>query len=551
MAREACAYIDAYLSEIRENPAKFSVEMQKAEKWITKKLADPDVEIDVGKIEKAKQLIEKYFKMRLFDWELFVLGLIHCYYRSSDTVVFSEFFIMMGRGNGKNGFISGIAWYLTTHYHGVEGYNVDIIANSEDQAKTSFEDIYEMLERTWTKSQKFFKKTKEIITNTRTNSYIKFNTSNAKTKDGKRSACLIFDEIHEYVNSSIIGVFRSGFGKRKYSRVFYITTNGFVRDGVLDERLKIAESVLNGEIAQSRLCPLLYKLNSEEEAEDERNWVKANPSLPYLQTLQLEIEQNYLEQKYDEEVRLNLFTKRFNLPKANLDIAVTEYENLKMTNQPLPDLSGWECVVGIDYATLNDWAAVDFHFRDGDRRYDINHAWLCLQSYELPRVKAPWQKWAERGLVTAVDDVSISPDLLCEYIAEMGQKYHIKMIGLDLFRLPLLRDGLLKIGFEANDKKRLRLIRPSDIMKVEPVIQNCFGRHYFTWGDNPCLRWATNNTKRVRRNAGADTGNYIYAKIERQSRKNDPFMALVAAMCCEEELERQEVQLPPVGAFVV
>ena len=101
---------------------------------------------------------------------------------------------MMGRGNGKNGFISGLAWYLTTKYHGVKGYNVDIIANSEDQAETSFNDVYEMLERTWGKSKKFFYKSKEKIINLDTKSYIKFNTSNARTKDGKRSACLIFDE---------------------------------------------------------------------------------------------------------------------------------------------------------------------------------------------------------------------------------------------------------------------------------------------------------------------------------------------------------------------
>ena len=44
---------------------------------------------------------------------------------------------------GKNGFISGVSWYLTTHYHGIQGYNVDIIANSEEQATTSFNDIYE------------------------------------------------------------------------------------------------------------------------------------------------------------------------------------------------------------------------------------------------------------------------------------------------------------------------------------------------------------------------------------------------------------------------
>ena len=49
------------------------------------------------------------------------------------------------------------------------------------------------------------------------------------------------------------------------------------------------------------------------------------------------------------------------------------------------------------------------------------------------------------------------------------------------------------------------------------------------------LRWAVNNTKRVRasRKVGVDTGNFIYAKIEAKSRKTDPFMALVASMVIE------------------
>ncbi|WP_312047482.1 terminase large subunit domain-containing protein, partial [Anaerotignum sp.] len=233
-----CSYIDDYIAAIRNGKIPASKEMHLACDYIEQKLSNPDVLIDTDKTEKAKELIERYFKMPLFNWELFVLALIHCYYRSSDTVVFSEFLIMMGRGNGKNGFISGVAWYLTTQYHGVEGYNVDIIANAEDQAKTSFEDVYQMLSDTWVKSKKFFYKSKELITNLKTKSYIKYNTSNAKTKDGKRSACLIFDEIHEYENSNTIKVFRSGFGKRKHSRTFYITTNGYVREGVLDERIR-------------------------------------------------------------------------------------------------------------------------------------------------------------------------------------------------------------------------------------------------------------------------------------------------------------------------
>lgn len=552
--RTKCSYIDDYISDIRTGRVPASREMHQACDYIEQKLGEEDVFIDLPKIEKAIELIQRYFHMQLFPWETFVLALIHCYHTRTDTVVFSEFLIVMGRGNGKNGFISGVAWYLTTMYHGVTGYNVDIIANSEDQAKTSFEDIYQMLEDTWTKSQKFFHKTREQITSLKTRSYIKYNTSNARTKDGKRSACLIFDEIHEYENSDTIKVFRSGFGKRKHSRVFYITTNGYVRDGVLDDRLRIAHDVLNGEIKNARLCPLIYKLDSEAEADHKELWVKANPSLPYLPTLMLEMEQNYLEKDYDQAMAQDLYTKRFNLPRSNADLAVTDYDKIKATNQPLPNLKGQTCIAGIDYAELSDWAAVNLHFKQGENRYDINHAWVCAQSKTLHRVKAPWREWAERGLLTVVDDVGIHPDLLTRWLWERMKQYNVKMVALDGYRFALLADSLAKIGFEPKERKNVKLVRPSDIMQVEPVVQECFNRELFHWGDVPHLRWATNNTKRVRssRSIGADTGNFIYAKIEAKSRKTDPFMALVAAMTCEKELgSGAAVSLPPIGAFAI
>ena len=530
-----CKYIDDYMEDIRSGTIPASKELLQAMDYIEVKLSNPDVFIDLEKIDKAVELIERYFEMKLFNWELFIIALVHCYYKSSDSVVFDEFFIMMGRGNGKNGFISGLAWYLTTKYHGVKGYNVDIIANSEDQAETSFNDVYEMLERTWGKSKKFFYKSKEKITNLDTKSYIKFNTSNARTKDGKRSACLIFDERHEYENSSNIGVFSSGFGKRKHSRIFSITTNGRVREGVLDDDLRLANDVLTGAITDLGLCPLIYKMDSDEECDDPNLWEKANPSIRFFPELEKQIEKDYIKKQYDKQTEIDFYTKRMNRPRTNTEIAVTEWENIAATNKPLPDLTGWDCVVGIDYASMRDWAAVNFHFRKGTQRFDFGRYWVCTQNPDLSRIKAPWQEWAE---CVAVDDVEIPPLLLTDYIALTAQKHNIKKIALDNFRYALMKDALEKIGFDPKERKNVYLVRPSDIMKVQPVIDSCFNNGYFTWGDNRPLRWATNNTKLIRsgKKEGTDTGNYYYAKIEGKSRKTDPFMALVASMVIENEL---------------
>lgn len=548
-----CPYIDDQLNPILDGTAPASIEMKQAAEYVPKKLGDPDVLIDTTAIEKAVELIERYFGYKLLPWELFVLALVHCFYRSNDTVVFSEFLIMMGRGNGKNGFISGLVWYLTTHYHGVNGYNVDIIANSEDQAKTSFDDVYEMLERTWSKSKRFFYKSKEIIKNLKTGSYIKYNTSNARTKDGKRSACLVFDEIHEYENSASIQVFRSGFGKRKHSRTFFITTNGYVRDGVLDDRLRIAHNVLNGEHPKSRLCPLIYKLDSDDEVEDPVNWVKANPSLPYMDTLRLEMEQADIDRKDDRSVALDFFTKRMNLPRTDREIAVTEWDNIAASNRPLPDMGGWSCTVGIDFTKVTDFAAVNLHFRRGEERLDINHAWVCLKSADLERIKAPWRDWVDMGLLTAVDDVEIHPDLLTEYIMEQGAKYNITGVALDNYRYALMAESLKKIEFDAAERKNVKLVRPSDIMKLVPVVDRCFVNKGFTWGDNPVLRWAVNNTKLIRSGVktGEDTGNFVYGKIEAKSRKTDPFMALAASMTIEDRLgDGGAFEMPQTGVLL-
>lgn len=531
-------YIDDYIDGCRNGSILVEEEILLACDWIEEKLNDPDVFIDAEKIDKAVELMERYFEIKLFDWELLVTACIHCYYKSDDTLVFTKIVLIMGRGNGKNGYISPLSWYLTTHYHGIKGYNVDIVANAEDQAKTSFDDVYEMLERTWGKSKKFFYKSKELIKNLSTKSYIKFNTSNAKTKDSKRTGCLIFDEVHGYQTYDDIKVFTSGFGKRKHSRTFMISTNGNVRNGVFDDTIAIAKDILNGTIKDLRWLPLIYRIHTEEQAKDKNNWHLANPSLKYLPTLQLEMENAYTEMQYSAALEEEFFTKRMNYPKGNRDLQVTEWDNIAATNKTMPDLTGRQCVVGIDYTKINDLASVDLHFRDGDIRYKINHSWLCLQSADLKRLKIPWQQWADEGKLTLVDDVEISPYLITDYILEMAMSYNILAVAVDGFRYALLAKALKEIGFD-KENKNLYLVRPSDIMKIVPVIDSIFVNHYLICGDNPVFRWATNNTKLIAsgKKQGTDTGNFYYGKIEGKSRKTDPFMAGVHSTVIEHLLD--------------
>ena len=501
--------------------------------------------------------LSKYFPFDdVFEWERFCLALHLCTYKKSDgRPRWSDLFLLIGRGAGKDGFIALESLALISPYNLVRKYDVDICANAEEQAMRPVNDLLSVLEDTryYNKLKRHFCWTKEKITGIKYGGTIKGRTNNPKSKDGMRSGIIIFNEIHQYENYGNVKVFMTGLGKKKHPRILYATTNGDIRDGPLDELIARSESILKGEVSDNGLLPFICRLDNKGEANNPGMWVKANPSLTYMPDLLHEIEKEFELWKNNPIANSDFMTKRMNLPQSDADIAVTDWDNILATKRDLPQLDGWSCTCGIDYASVSDFASVNLHFKKGNERYDINHSWLCLRSKELFRIKAPWREWSNEGLLTVVDDVEINPELLCEYILKQSERYNIVKMALDNFRYALIASSLKKIGFDAKDFKNVKLVRPSDIMTVVPVVESCFANHCFTWGDNPPLRWATNNTKLVRasRKIGSDTGSFYYAKIEGKSRKTDPFMALVASMTIESELETGESSYDDLPVIVI
>lgn len=521
------------MDDIRNGEIPASDELKLAMDYIEFKLDNADIFIDEVRINKAVELIERYFEVKLLNWELFILALIHCYYKSKDMVVFDEFLIVMGRGNGKNGFISPLIWYLTTHYHGVKGYNIDIVANNEDQAKTSFEDVYNILEKTWTKSKKFFYKSKEKIKNLKTGSYIKFNTSNAKTKDGKRTACLILDELHEYEDYATINVFTRGFGKRKHSRIFKITTNGYVRGGVLDEELEMAKKVLTGEIKDLGLLPLIYKINKKEDAENPDMWVMANPSLPYFPELQKEMHKDFVKMKYQPHVYIDFMTKRMNFPTEDNYTAAVPWEKILTTNQPIPynDLKGLSCIGAIDYAQINDFCSVGLLFKHNGMRYWIEHTFVCHKALEMEsrKIKFPVREMESIGLITIVKDDFIKPEYLSQWFLDKAREYHILDIVADDYRVSVLQEEFKNRGLPLHTTRS----GPITHAKLAPMIEVMFADEKVAFGDNPTMRWYINNTYQEL----DPKGNTTYKKIEPLTRKTDGFFAFIHALTKDGDLQ--------------
>ena len=545
-------HIERYLQLVETGGVRACRDQQLLAKYVRRCFREEQLVVNTEQLAHYLGL-QKYFPFQLFPWQESLLALYLCTYRADGSPRWPDLLCMIGRGGGKDGFISFLSMCLLSQYHGIPKYDVDICANNEEQAMRPLQDLTEVLGAPGQQRalRKHFYWTAERVRSLKTGSVMRGRTNNPQGKDGLRSGIVVFNEIHQYKDYANINVFTTGLGKKPHPRRAYFTTNGSVREGPLDEKLADADAILRGGEPDGGLLPFVCRLDSAGEVDDPGNWEKANPSLPYLPHLRAETEKEYREWKRSPRQLPDFMAKRMNLPGTQSDEPVAEWENIAATNRPLPDLRGWACTAGIDYASLRDFASVNLHFRRGEERVDLSHSWLCLRSPDLERIKAPWREWAEQELITLVDDVEISPDLIAEYLAVQAQYYYIVRLALDNYRYALLKSALERAGF-TTAAGNLCCVRPSDIMKVQPVIDSLFVNQRFTWGDCPPLRWAANNTKLVRsgRRQGTDTGNYYYAKIEGKARKNDPFMALAASVVIEESLGACGVsELPDLGVI--
>ena len=530
-------YIQEYLDIVDNDIIPVCKEQKLLSKFIKKIFETENLIIDEEKVEKYFSY-QKYFPFDLFPWEKFCFVLHNCVFKENGLPRFPDLFILVGRGSGKNAYLGYEDFCLITPTNGIKNYDIDISANSEDQAKTTFMDIYNILEdpKHTKKMKKHFYWNKEEIINLKTKSRIKFRTNNPKGKDGLRSGKVDFDEIHAYQNWENINVFTTGLGKKDHPRRTYITTNGDVREGPLDNLLEKAMLILNGEVEDNGFLPFICRLDDEDEVHNPENWAKANPSLPYRPSLMEQMKKEYADYKINPYVNSAFMTKRMNIPKGSKDIEVTSWENILATNKEIPDLEGASCTIGFDYTKVNDFLTVGLLFLKGGVYYWISHSWFCINSRDKDRIKAPLEEWQEKGLLTIVNDIEINPDIPCEWVQEQLIKYNCIKTGIDNFRLALLSKSLKKIGIDTSDKEQVKIIRPSDIMKIVPVIDSLFNNHQITWGDNPLMRWFTNNTKLTDKTLG----NYVYDKIEPKSRKTDGFMAFVHAMIAAQDTLEDE-----------
>lgn len=495
----------------------------------TKILSRDDVFIDEEKLENYIKFSEKQF-FPLSIYQKFIATFVFMYWKDKDRVLFREFLITLGRGGGKNGFLSTLGAFFISQLHGVPGYNATITANSEDQAKMSFDEVYNVI---LSKNLKrHFIAKKSVITGKAMAAEFKFRTNNPKTMDSARDGCLFFDEIHGFINNSPVKVQRSGLGKVKHARTFYFGTNGYVREGFYDKQIERSMKVLEGKTDRIGYFPFICKLDSIDELGNIEMWAKANPMFnektEYAEQIFEEVKEDYLDLEEEPSGRQEFVIKRMNFTEGNEERDVTTQEKLMATNQIIPDLRGRSCIAGFDYASIRDFVSVGLLFKIGEKYIWIQKSFARKNFLDSFKLKAPIKEWEEQNLIKIVDEPSIDPQHIIDWLNEKREFYSIDLVVADGFRMDLLKPLLEKNNYEYEFLRNPRAVQS----KVAPIIEDGFANERFIFGDSPIMRWYTHNTY-VKE---ANDGNRVFLKKEPVRRKTDGFHAFLSALYKREDI---------------
>ena len=518
-------YFDEFKRAIEDGTYIANKEQIQLVKYLESKiLTRDDIYFNEEMFENYVKFSEKHF-FPLALYQKFVSSFIFLYWKKNDRVVFREFLITLGRGGGKNGWMSTLGAFFISPLHGIYGYNATITANSEDQAKMSFDEVYTIIQKRHL--EKHFEAKKTAITGKVTNSVFKYRTNNPKTMDSARDGCLFFDEIHQFEDDSAVRVQRSGLGKIKNPRTFYFGTNGYVRDGFYDKQIERAMKVLEGRTDRIGYFPFICKLDSIKDMDQSELWAKANPMFnehsEYAEQILDEVMEDYLDLEESPSGRQEFVIKRMNFSEGDGERDVAPYDQIRAAAEmPVPCLENRSCVAGFDYASIRDFASVGLLFKVDGQFVWIQHTFIRKGFIKEFKPKAPLQEWADLKFATIVDEPSINPRHLINWLVEQREHYQIEIVAADNFRMDLLKPLLEEEGFE------FEFIRnPAGVQsKVAPIIEDGFANQRINYCQDPMMKWYTNNTY-VKEDP---RGNKTYLKKEPVRRKTDGFHAFIAAL---------------------
>lgn len=372
-------------------------------------------------------------------------------------------------------------------------------ANNLDQANLSYSAAIRMVRQSGDIARHVHKQEDRLYCDLNMG-YIKPMAANASTLDGLDVHMAVIDEIHAAKTRDVYDLMKQATAAREQPLVFTITTNGFVRNSVFDAQYDYARRWLDGELEDERFVAFIYELDDRSEWEDESCWMKANPGLGTVKSVEY-LRGQVAKAKEDPAYRPTVLTKDFNMPE-NASIAwLTFDEAVNDATFDMAEMGFRYGICGFDASDTTDLTSAQMLMMrpDDERIYEASMYWLPEETVMAAdgrndRDGAPYRLWIARGLMRTVPGNKVDKRVLLEWLLEMRDEHDVYpyAVCVDPWHMDdsTLRDLELLVG-----KGRVLKIRQGALTLSEPMkrIRADYRANRIVDNHNPVNEWCRMN----------------------------------------------------------
>ena len=440
--------------------------------------------------------------MVLMLWQKAFIEAVYSF-KMSDTTFrrFKKVLLLIARKNTKSETCSALG--LSEFFLGNEGADIVCSSNDDNQASIIYDSIDTMRllidpdELDTHRNQRF-------LLNKNTNSKIFKLSDRTRNKEGRNIDVAFLDESHEMKDNVIAKSIEQSQSLKDEPLFINLTTEGFITDGYLDNELKKARAIINGEddgIMAERTLPWLYTQDSEAEIwQNPKSWVKSNPSLGIVKKWE------YLEEQIDlaknsKSDRIFVLSKDFNI-KQNSAVSwlnLEEYDYKAVYN--LEDFKGCICLGAVDLSETTDLTSAKIlMMRPGDRTKYIYSMYFIpeskLDDSDDRQAGAKYKEWAAEGYITITEGNDIDLAVVADWFYSLYKDYNIKLwkCGYDQrFAKDWINRMELYGWSKASDDLVMILQNAQTLSNAIKLLEADFNHQLVNYNDNPVDKWNLGN----------------------------------------------------------
>lgn len=371
--------------------------------------------------------------MKLMLWQKAFIEAVYSFKMSTTTFDrFKKVILLIARKNTKSETCSALG--LSELIVGNQGADIVCSSNDDNQASITY-DAIDTMRRLIDPNDLDTKRNQRFILNKVNGSKIFKLSDRTKNKEGRNIDFAIVDETHEMKENIIGKSIEQSQSLKDNPKFINITTEGFVVDGYLDDELKKARAVINGEddsLSGQRLLPWLYTQDSENEIWQDRNsWVKSNPTLGIIKKW------DYLEEQVDvarksKADRIFVLSKDFNIKQNSVEtwLNLEDYDYSAVYD--LEEFRGCVCLGAVDLSETTDLTCAKILLmRAGDPTKYIHTMYFIpeskLEDSDDWNAGARYREWAKDGLLTITEGNDIDLSVVADWFYKLYKDYGIKL----------------------------------------------------------------------------------------------------------------------------